>query len=60
MPKATPSEVTASEPVKPLPPETPSQGGSYVYDPATGTTVREGGTEPAGALTPNPAFAPEV
>jgi hypothetical protein len=48
MPK-TPAPEAAPE-VAPVP--IPSKGGSYVYDPATGELVREGGTEPNPELNP--------
>lgn len=42
----------AEPPAMPIPPG----GGSYVFDPATGQLVREGGTAPQTELTPNEAF----
>lgn len=49
-------DTTPATPTQPAPPAAPCQGGSYLYDPATGQLVRESGTEPQTELTPNEAF----
>lgn len=51
--------IAPTAPAQPREVPLPPGGGSYVFDPATGQLIREGGTEPQTGCTPNPAFDAE-